>query len=521
MAVNGWCRTICLSVAVHANSSAILGCAILICAAWLGVNAAAATPPAAVPSATAKDDERVATYREFRAAFDARRYADALPLADKVKQLTELQHGADDRALVNPLCNLATVQLRLRNYAAAIPGYQRAIDIIDGKAAGGDQLLVRPLHGLGETYLALKQYPEAAVALKRALDLTRNLNGLFNVDQLVIVDGLIDAYVQLERTADADKEHQYAFRVAETAYGRNDLRLLGPIDRLARWHEYNGRYTTARTLHARGLQLAEAKAGGGTIQSVDPLRGLARSYLLEFLYGPEEVAVSPTDDPFAAPTATDANGNARLNPEGERALKLAVLIQAKVKPANHAKLGATLMDLGDYDLLGNSVPVALDAYRQAWTEFSAEGNTAVLQAPRRISYRPPASSATRARPAKPDEYEERFVEARFTVTREGKVTDAVVGASDANPAVEKAVLAAVRKARFGPRIEAGLPVETKGVTLRERVLVHKVAAPAAAAPATTSSIGTASITSIADVAAALRASAATSTAPVASCLATG
>lgn len=480
----------------------MLSCAILICATWLGVAAAAppgatvpavtppaqsaptAAAPAAAPPATAKDDERIGAYRQFRSAFDARRYADALPLAEKVEQLTEQQHGAEDRALVNPLCNLATVQFRLRNYTDAISIYQRAVSIIDAKATAGDQLLVRPLHGLGETYLALKQYPEAAVTLKRALDLSRNLNGLFNVDQLVIVDGLIDAYIQLDRTADADKEHQYAFRVAETAYGRNDLRLLGPIDRLARWHEYNGRYTTARTLHARGLQLAEAKAGGGTIQSVDPLRGLARSYLLEFLYGPEEVAVSPTDDPFAAPAATDANGNARLNPEGERALKLAVLILAKVKPTNHAKLGATLMDLGDYDLLGNSMPMALDAYRQAWTEFNANGNTAMLQAPRRISYRPPSSSVTRARPAKPDEYEERFVEARFTVSREGKVTEAVVDASDANPAVEKAVLSAVRKARFGPRIEAGQPVETKGVTLRERVLVRKAAPPAITAPGT-------------------------------------
>ena len=50
---------------------------------------------------------------------------------------------------------------------------------------------------------------------------------------------------------DAEKENQYAFRVAESAFGRNDLRMLEPLDRLARWNEFVGRYTTARGLHAR------------------------------------------------------------------------------------------------------------------------------------------------------------------------------------------------------------------------------------------------------------------------------
>jgi hypothetical protein len=41
----------------------------------------------------------------------------------------------------------------------------------------------------------------------------------------------------------------------------------------------------------------------------------------------------------------------------------------------------------------------------------------------------------------------------------------------------------VRKSRYAPRLEAGKPVETEGVTVRERVLVRKPPAPKPAAGA--------------------------------------
>src|SRR5215471_6585785 len=62
------------------------------------------------------DADRVQVYHDFRAAFDARRYQDALPLAEKLVSMTQEQYGATDRALVNPLSNLGTTQYRLKDY---------------------------------------------------------------------------------------------------------------------------------------------------------------------------------------------------------------------------------------------------------------------------------------------------------------------------------------------------------------------------------------------------------------------
>src|SRR5262249_53782415 len=62
------------------------------------------------------DAERVQVYREFRAVFDAKQYKEALPLAAKLVAMTEEQYGAADRALVNPLSNLATTEHRLHDF---------------------------------------------------------------------------------------------------------------------------------------------------------------------------------------------------------------------------------------------------------------------------------------------------------------------------------------------------------------------------------------------------------------------
>lgn len=159
--------------------------------------AAPAPPSAPLPAAT--DAERHGVYKAFRAEFDAAHFTTALPIAQRLVELTEQQYGADDRQLVNPLTNLGTVYYRLGDYPAAETAYLRAVRLIEGKLAGADRMLMRPLTGLGETYLATRQHAEAATALKRAVDLSRNLDGLFNVEQLDILDPLIESYVALDR----------------------------------------------------------------------------------------------------------------------------------------------------------------------------------------------------------------------------------------------------------------------------------------------------------------------------------
>jgi len=427
----------------------------------------------AEPTTAVTDADRVQVYHEFRAAFDARQYKDALPLAEKLVSLTEEQFGGADRALVNPLSNLGTTQYRLRDFKSAEETFLRSIKIVEDSGGGADRALLRPLHGLGATYFATSQYEDASLILKRALDLSRNLDGLFNVEQMSILDPLIDSLVALDRHDDAERAYDYSIRVAEAAYGRTDLRVLRPLARSAHWHERMGRYATARILYARALQIAEQVEGSTSIRTVEPLEGIARTYRLEFVNG-EPSESQAMADPFApAPELDPAVANSqRLNPDGERAILLALRAIDKAQPVDHMRRGVALVELGDWYMSGGVLPRGLQAYQEAWRDFELGGSTTALAAPRQLAYRPPSSSVARARVDR-DNMDEHFVEASFTVTKDGRTTDITTFDTDATESQQKAVLSAIRKARYAPRLENGEPVDTEGVKFRERLLSKK------------------------------------------------
>jgi TonB family protein len=421
----------------------------------------------------AQEPEPLQIFAQFKSALDANDLARAQAQAETLVSTLERRHGKDAQELVNPLTNLGTVQFRRGELLLAESSFQRAINLIEGQRAGADRQLIRPLHGLGETWLANGRPAEATVALKRAVDLSRNLDGLYNFEQLDIVDALIEGYVALGRDLDADREHQFAFRIAETQFGKRDLRLLDPLNRFARWHESMGRYSTARGLHARALQLAEELSTDQPKVGVPALQGLARTWMLEAIYGPEATEGPPVESPDPGDSFSGSPGQARLNPDGLRALTFAAEIARKTLPLDSKLLGETLAQVGDWHLLAGNLLRANSAYSESYAALNEAGPDArrLLDSPRRLIYRPPAISATRMRPLKPDEYVLTLVEMRLKIGKDGKVRDAVIGNSSAPENSNRAALLAARKARFAPRIENGQPVETEGVLMTEQLLI--------------------------------------------------
>src|SRR5262245_32002505 len=75
-------------------------------------------------------DDRAGVYRQYREAFDARNYQQALPLAIRVVDLTANEYGTDAIELSGPLTNLGTTLYRLGNYGEALDTYRRALTLI-------------------------------------------------------------------------------------------------------------------------------------------------------------------------------------------------------------------------------------------------------------------------------------------------------------------------------------------------------------------------------------------------------
>ena len=444
---------------------------------------AAATPaPAEVPIPEAPAADRASTYRAFREQFDARHFDVALPHAQQLVQQTEQQFGADSAQLVNPLVNLATTQLRVKDYAGAETSYKRAVKLVETHQGGYSHEIIKPLLGLGITYSAIGDYQNSADALKRAVDVSRKIDGLFNPAQLELLDPLIASYTALNSYEDAQREQQYALRLAETTYGKDDPRIVPALERTAHWLESQGRFTTARQIHARALDIERKSGGPNNLGMTGPLRGIARTYRMEFLVGPERADASSADSvtPIGGvpgPTGIPSSANgvsvaSVLNPDGEVALETAL----KIFDANPGKAPAdraqTMIELGDWRMTTGNWHEAMSAYRDAWKALREPGapGTAILETPYPIIYHPP--SIARPPQSDTDKYTQHYAEIEFTVTPEGRVRDAKVGANDVSDASGKQVLSAVRRARYRPRFVNGEPVASIGVRYRETVYVR-------------------------------------------------
>jgi tetratricopeptide (TPR) repeat protein len=420
------------------------------------------------PAFAVSNADRVAVYKEFRTQFDAKQYAAAQPLAERLVQLTEEQFGADDLQLINPLTNLATVHYKLGNFHAAIENYQRTLRILQMKSTMADKAQIRPLHGLGISFMGANDPESAVVALKRAADLSRNTDGLFNIGQIEFIDALIDAYAATGRWTEAEKESQYAMRVEEAVYGRNSLKLLDRYDKLARWYENDRRYTTERSVYERALAVLAKNAPPNDLRKVAPLRGIARSFRLEAFYGVEGADTGATFNAGnnGAPVFADGTQQRR----GESSLTAALEVVESNTPADKALRGQVLTDLGDWYLTSNALRRAYDSYAEAWKSLSEAGDTRLLEAPRVLAYRPSISSVDRSQ-LEPSEAQIKTVELHFKVDRDGRLDDVTSPTTDVPDAIVKNSMASMKRSRYAPRIENGAAVPTSDVVFLERVLI--------------------------------------------------
>lgn len=438
---------------------------------WHGAALALLAGAGLLSSAAIAGEEREAAYQEFRAQFDARQYEAALPLAERVVALTEEQYGAGDPRVLAPLFNLGTTLYRMGRYEEAEEQYLRSIELLEGSGAALDRRLIGPLHGLGAVYLEAGRHEEAAIALKRAVDLSRNLDGLFNPGQVPMLERLVESYVELNRVGEAEKEQEHAFQISSTAFGEYDKRMLRPLERYANWLERIGRYATARSLHRRALEIAAQSRS--VLATVAALRGIARTYRLAFVHGPEEGVMQLPSEGAAVTREFSTPGV--LDIRGERALLSALEVIDKTEPSALAQRGQILVDLGDWYLSAGQTSKAFETYDTAWQALSRAGSTDALAQPERIVYRPPSAAVSRSQMQlrlDPESYRERLVEVRLTVTRDGRTRDVQALTADLPAKTVRGLESAVRKARYRPRFEDGRPADTAGVVMQEKIALR-------------------------------------------------
>jgi tetratricopeptide (TPR) repeat protein len=436
------------------------------------------TPPIAVPAPAAPanaagGDDRAVAYREFRTAFDAAEYKTALPLASRVVEITQSEFGAEAPEMGNALSNLATTYYRMKEYGMALDNYRAALTVLDLTGDATDPRLVRPLQGMGTTLLAMDRGPEALAPLKRAVDILRNRDGLHNAGQLPVLKVLIAAYVATDRLEDAGREQEYAVTVAETAFGKDDLRMLPVLEQQARWYESTGRYTAARIVHTRAVQLADAAKPNG-LEAVPGLRGIARCFRLGFINGENDESIATATSELPATMGSTAVARALTLPstEGERALRIA-LARLGSSPERAGTRGAVLVDLGDWYYTADKSARAMETWRDAWRELSAAGDTSLLDKPVAIIYLPPAIATSR-RLRQTEDFAAETVQLRLVIAADGDVQEATVANPvPAHESAERSVMTAARRAHWRPAFRNGQPIMVSDYLFSEEVFVKR------------------------------------------------
>ena len=425
-------------------------------------------------------DARDHAAREFRAAYAAGRYNEALRHADHVLALTQaMPWAAAD--LPAAFDNRAAVHFRLGDYMAAEQDFSDAINLLGDRNAASSPRLIGPLQGLGFTYAAAGQYDAATVVLERALQISQRSGGLFNLDQLDLLEPLIASDVALGHGRDADRHHVYAYQVAAHHYGPRDQRLIPALSNLARWYAQTGRFARARELYAQVLAIAAPEGERLLWASILALRGTAETYRIAYQEGAEDpTAIEPE---YGQPSL-ESDAKYYLDDDGRRKLETALkLIEAREPPLPEAR-AVLLIELGDWALLKAKPERAWPRYSEAWAVLPepGDGGDASAEAvvsrvnplayPARLLYRRPAS-ADAYRDRKPGTVVEHAAVAEFTVTPAGQVRDATVVEGDATTAQQHAFTRALTYAIYRPRFVDGKPVSTPKVRYRETFLQPK------------------------------------------------
>jgi tetratricopeptide (TPR) repeat protein len=435
---------------------------------------------AAEPTPVLAPGSPLAFKQEYQSQFDKRDWTAAIVTAQKLVDAARLKQKADPLGLVEALVLLGNAEAGSKNAVSAELHFGEALTLAEGYVGPTSSRLIEPLTGLGYALAAQGKHETAIPLMERGLVIWRRNYGLFDSKQQSLLRNLAESEGALRRITEGEKHMLYLLSIGERNFGRNDPRLVPLLCIVGNWYVQNALVQAGRDKYRIALDIVDSRLGKNNLAAVEPLRGLAFSYVSELLlanFGPriderERERQNGNGGAGLGVTSDSRPINPRyLNPEGERVLVRALKILDGNADRSPQVLVDTLIQLGDILQLRNVFDQALPYYRRAAVTITAElkakeGDATQLSFPVRIYY-PVPLLATRNLNRPPEEVVERYVQTAFTVTAQGGVKDIRVTDKDATPRQIAEATDAVRAARYRPRFVNGEPVDTVDFINRE------------------------------------------------------
>jgi tetratricopeptide (TPR) repeat protein len=414
----------------------------------------------AVPEAT-PEDELAAEFELFKQLMKENVFDEADTVAKRVVELAIQTSGPQSNESAKALTNLAIVQFQTEQYDAAQQNFESAIDIIEDNEDRLNAQLVNPLKGLGAAQLESGRPDLATKTFTRAVHVTHVNEGPHNLDQLDLLESIAETYVRMGDLESAKEAQDTIYAINVREYRLDTPELVPSLLRRAVWQHKAGFIFDERATYRRAIRIIERHEGKDSLDLVEPLILLGRSYF----YLDASGQVSYHDSSMSS---------------GEIYFRRAARIAEEHPETNWQVVAQTQLALGDYYMYNNNPNRGRQVYLVAWDLLSEHEDRLDVRrvqleqvVPLKQNKLPLYVSSDEEKEA-PDEKENPLLQGSisisYTVSTRGRAADVRIIEAQP-PEFEKMtghIEREVRRRIYRPRVEDGEVVETPDL-----ILVHK------------------------------------------------
>ena len=413
-----------------------------------------------VPEAT-PEEELAAEFELFKQLMKENVFDEADTVAKRVVELAIRTSGPQSNEFAKALTNLAIVQFQTEQYDAAQQNFESAIEIIEDNEDRLNAQLVNPLKGLGAAQLESGRPDLATRTFKRAVHVTHVNEGPHNLDQLDLLESIAETHVRMGDLESAKEAQDTIYAINVRKYQLDTPELVPSLLRRAEWQHKAGFIFDERATYRRAIRIIEQHKGKDSLDLVEPLILLGRSYF--YLDASGQVSFHDSSMSSGEIYFRRAARIAREHPE----TNWQVVVQAELA-------------LGDYYMYANNPQHGRQMYIDAWNLLSEQEDGLDIRrtqleqvVPLKQNKLPLYVSSGEDQEA-PDEEENPLLQGSismsYTVSTRGRATN--IRMIEAQPLeFEKMIGVVQREVRrriYRPRVEEGDVVETPDL-----ILVHK------------------------------------------------
>jgi tetratricopeptide (TPR) repeat protein len=315
-----------------------------------GIDDVSQTDDYTIPEAT-PEHELAAEFEFFKELMKDKVYDEADTVAKRVVELAIDLHGPQSSEFAKALTNLAIVQFQTDQYEAAQQNFESAIEIIEDTEDRLNAQLVNPLKGLGAAQLESGRPDLASRTFGRAIHVTHVNEGPHNLDQLEILESIAETHLRMG-DLDSAKEAQdtiYALNIRK--YELDTPELVPSLLRRAEWQHRAGFIFDERATYRRTIRIIEQVEGKTSLDLVEPLIRLGRSY-------------------FYVDTSGSSSFHDSSMSSGEIYFRRAARIAAEHPEENWQVVAQATLALGDYYMYNNNPQRGKQVYMETWNLLS-------------------------------------------------------------------------------------------------------------------------------------------------------